>query len=107
MAIPFEIRPFFFPTVLWVWGANTDGELGDAASVDTNHPITTSFFPAGTMLRKLSAGDGRPLDGAHSLAVADGQHAFGWGLNTFGQVGNAQNGNSVFVPAQVCGTGQA
>jgi len=99
-------RLFLFPTVLWVWGANSHGELGDAANVDTNHPITTAFFPAGTTLRKLAAGDGEPLDGSHSLAVDDNQHAWGWGFNTFGEVGNGQGGNNVFVPAQVCGTGQ-
>jgi alpha-tubulin suppressor-like RCC1 family protein len=27
-------------------------------------------------------------------------------LNTFGEVGNGQNGTSIFVPDQVCGTGQ-
>src|SRR6266481_760283 len=101
-----NVISFLFPTVLWVWGHNTHGELGDAASVDTFNPVTTSFFPAGTVLRKISAGDGLPLDGSHTLAVDDNHHAWGWGLNTFGEVGNGQNGNSVFVPAQVCGTGQ-
>lgn len=101
-----SVRLFLFPTVLWVWGANSHGELGDAANVDTNHPITTAFFPTGTTLRKLAAGDGAPLDGSHSLAVDDDHHAWGWGLNTFGEVGNGHGGDNVFVPAQVCGTGQ-
>jgi alpha-tubulin suppressor-like RCC1 family protein len=100
-------RTFLFPTALWVWGKNLHGELGDAASVDTNHPITTNFFPSGTTLRRLSAGDGSPLEGSHSLAVDDGHHAFGWGFNSAGQVGNGQFGVDSFIPAQVCGTGQA
>jgi alpha-tubulin suppressor-like RCC1 family protein len=106
MTNPFAIREFLFPTVLWVWGANTHGELGDAADVETDRPITTSLFPPGTTIRRLSAGDGAPLAGSHSLAVDDAQHAWGWGLNTFGEVGNGQGGVDIFLPAQVCGTGQ-
>jgi alpha-tubulin suppressor-like RCC1 family protein len=106
MTNPFAIREFLFPTVLWVWGANTHGELGDAADVETDRPITTSLFPPGTTIRRLSAGDGAPLAGSHSLAVDDAEHAWGWGLNTFGEVGNGQGGVDIFLPAQVCSTGQ-
>jgi hypothetical protein len=41
--------PFPYSTSLWVWGANTEGELGNHGSVDINHPILNDvFFPAGS-----------------------------------------------------------
>src|SRR5262245_46374091 len=103
--------PFPYPTSLWVWGANTEGELGNNGSVDIDHPILNDvFFPAGTVLTSLAAsnGVGPPLldGGSHSLAVARDGNLFAWGHNAFGQVGDGHSGTEVFGPVQVCAAGQ-
>jgi len=100
---------FPFTTDLWVWGANAQGELGTQGSGDIGVPVRQALLPAGTLSGRLAAGDGQGFAGAgvHSLAVARNQTLFGWGFNTFGEVGNGQGGTSVFQPVQVCDSGQA
>jgi alpha-tubulin suppressor-like RCC1 family protein len=101
--------PFPSPTSLWVWGADTEGELGDNASVDKLQPHPNNvFFPAGTVLTSLTAGNGDPQvgGGSHSLAMDRNRNLWAWGHNVFGQVGNGRGGIDVFGPVQVCGAGQ-
>ena len=85
-----NIGPFQLPTSLWVWGADTEGELGNHANVDRLQPVPNNvFFPAGTVLTSLAAGNGniQNLDGTHSLAVDMNRNLWAWGFNGFGQVG--------------------
>jgi alpha-tubulin suppressor-like RCC1 family protein len=103
---PAVVIAFPFSTDLWVFGANGQGELGTQGSGDINVPIRQALLPAGTLSSRLAAGDADPLAGAHSLAVDRNQKLWGWGLNTFGEVGNGQGGGSVFQPVQVCASGQ-
>jgi alpha-tubulin suppressor-like RCC1 family protein len=103
---PGPVIAFPFTTDLWVFGANAQGELGTQGSGDINVPIRQALLPAGTLSSRLAAGDADPLAGAHSLAVDRQQNLRGWGLNTFGEVGNGQAGTSVFQPVQVCASGQ-
>jgi alpha-tubulin suppressor-like RCC1 family protein len=97
------------PTSLWVWGADTEGELGDNASVDKVQPHPNNvFFPVGTVLMSLTAGNQNTLvaGGSHSLAVDRTRNLWAWGHNLFGQVGNGHGGTDVFGPVQVCASGQ-
>jgi alpha-tubulin suppressor-like RCC1 family protein len=98
----------FSRTSLWVWGANTEGELGNHGNIDINQPrLNDVFFPAGTVLTGLDAGDaGDPGGGSHSLAVARNGNLFAWGHDPFGQVGDGTGGTDVFGPVQVCAAGQ-
>jgi alpha-tubulin suppressor-like RCC1 family protein len=101
--------PFQPPTSLWVWGADTEGELGDNANVDKLKPHPNNvFFPVGTVLMSLAAGNGNPEfgDGSHSLAVDSKRNLWAWGYNEFGQVGDGLFGKNVFGPIQVCESGQ-
>src|SRR5262249_37756514 len=93
----------------WVWGANTEGELGNQANVDINHPFPNNvFFPEGTQLTTLAAGSGEPSTtiGSHILGVASDGKLFAWGHDSDGQVGEGQSADSVFGPVQVCAAGQ-
>jgi hypothetical protein len=98
--------PFPYTTSLWVWGANTHGELGNNANHDIDHPFRNDvFFPADTLLTGLAAYNGLdPSDpsvpdvGSHSLAVARDGNLFAWGHNTFGQVGDGRGFTDVFGP---------
>jgi alpha-tubulin suppressor-like RCC1 family protein len=89
-----------------VWGADTEGELGNNANHDKLQPgLNDVFFPAGTVLTSLAAGKGDD-GGSHSLAQDRNGNLWGWGHNTFGQVGDGRGGADVFGPVQVCGEGQ-
>src|SRR5215510_6479569 len=53
--------PFPYTTSLRVWGANTEGELGNRGNpdIDIDHPtLNDVFFPAGTVLTGLAAYNG-------------------------------------------------
>ena len=99
--------PFPYPTSLWVWGANTEGELGNLGNVDLNQPrLNDTVFPAGTQLTGLAAGHSAIDRGSHSLAVAMNGNLFAWGHDPFGQVGDGRGFTDVFGPVQVCAAGQ-
>jgi len=75
--------------VLWVWGENTFGQLGDGVATvyDDQNQITRNndmYEPMRLLdnIVEIAAGDG------FSLAVnADGE-LFSWGINTIGQLGD-------------------
>src|SRR5262245_3773799 len=97
--------PFPYTTSLWVWGANREGELVNHGNIDIDQPrLNDVFFPAGTVLTGLAAGDENPQlgNGSHSLAVTRDGNLFAWGHDTFGQVGDGRGGTDVFAPVQVC-----
>jgi alpha-tubulin suppressor-like RCC1 family protein len=99
--------PFPYPTSLRVWGRNTEGELGNHANADIDHPtLNDVFFPAGTQLTGLAAGVGAIDGGSHSLAVARNGNLFAWGHDSFGQVGDGRGFTDVFGPVQPCAAGQ-
>ncbi|WP_161522234.1 RCC1 domain-containing protein [Bifidobacterium xylocopae] len=72
------------------WGKNDRGELGDGSSASKNTPVRVKD-PAGhpnTTWKAVSAGF------SHSLGIASDGHAYGWGSNSSGELGNGSNGTS-------------
>jgi alpha-tubulin suppressor-like RCC1 family protein len=65
----------------WAWGGNGQGELGDGTTQSRIAPVMVDV-PAGTTFTHVSAGF------LHSLAIDEAGHAWGWGRNLYGQLGD-------------------
>jgi len=90
---------------VFAWGFNTDGELGDGGTANSDVPVRAKL-PAGTKVTAVAAGG--PLYGVgayiagpgHSLAVTSGGKVFAWGYNKDGELGDDGTANSD-VPVKV------
>ena len=85
---------------LWAWGDNYFGQLGIAATAGTSgaHPVPTQV--PGTYTQ-VSAGL------RYTLALRADGSLWAWGVNNYGQLGNATNLGTTTpnpVPTQVAGT---
>ncbi len=66
--------------VVWEWGQNAFGQLGDGTNVNKSTPLP---IPLPRRVVAIAAGDW------HSLAVLDDGRVYAWGLNNFGQLGDS------------------
>jgi alpha-tubulin suppressor-like RCC1 family protein len=64
---------------LWIWGINTNGELGNNTTTQRLTPVTT--FAGGTNWKQVSGGQ------FHTAAIKTDGTLWVWGLNTTGQIG--------------------
>jgi hypothetical protein len=73
----------------WGWWSNGSGELGNGSptSSDTRTPVAVST-PAGVAFSALAAG------GFYSVALDGGGHAWAWGSNDGGELGNGSTAYS-------------
>ncbi|WP_130866566.1 RCC1 domain-containing protein [Acidipropionibacterium timonense] len=67
---------------LYGWGTNWRGQLGDGTKKKKHEVPVRVEAPAGVTFSKVSAGD------AHTIALSTTGEIYGWGWNSFGQVGN-------------------
>ncbi len=83
--------------IVWAWGYNSAGRLGDGTEEDREKPVQVKG-PGGvgflTDVVAISAGH------SHSLALKSDGTVWAWGLNTSGQLGNGTTENS-HTPVQV------
>lgn len=83
------------------WGNNNDGQLGDGTKTEKSVPTAVSRGLGSALENKtvtqVSAGD------SFSLALDDAGHAYSWGANADGQLGNESNTESS-VPVVVSTT---
>ena len=77
--------------VIWAWGWNRDGQLGNGTRANSYIPVQVHNI---SNARLIAAGDG------HSAAVLADGRIMTWGRNWDGQLGNANPG-STLVPLQV------
>ncbi|MEI6654205.1 MAG: cadherin-like beta sandwich domain-containing protein [Verrucomicrobiota bacterium] len=83
------------------WGRNTDGQLGNGTTIDSNVPVLVP--KTGVLTDKnvvaISAGY------YHNIALcADGTVA-SWGRNNYGQLGNNSSGTNSSVPVNITTSG--
>ena len=69
---------------LYAWGRGTEGELGNGASNDSSTPVVVQL-PAGVTATALDGGQ------LSSMAIGSDGKVYGWGYNTFGNLGNGNN----------------
>jgi alpha-tubulin suppressor-like RCC1 family protein len=84
----------------WGWGFNTDGQLGNGTTINSTTPVAV-IMPSGVAFSALSCG------GRHSLALDTSGHAWAWGFNADGELGNGTTGTSTTPVAVSMPTGSS
>jgi alpha-tubulin suppressor-like RCC1 family protein len=69
---------------LWAWGDNSSGQLGDGTGIERHTPVQIG---TATNWASVSCGKG----GNHTLAIKSDGTLWGWGFNTYGQLGDSTN----------------
>ncbi|WP_440993745.1 RCC1 domain-containing protein [Cysteiniphilum litorale] len=77
----------------YCWGSSDYGRLGNGSGANKFQPILVKM-PTGVSFTTMSVGS------AHACALGDDNHAYCWGWNDFGQLGNGTN-NSSSIPVAV------
>jgi alpha-tubulin suppressor-like RCC1 family protein len=82
--------------MVFSWGSNSDGRLGNNSTTDSAVPVPVSSNDLlnGKTVVAIAGG------GSHSLALTSDGKVFAWGLNSFGQLGNNSTTSSS-VPVAV------
>lgn len=65
---------------LWLWGTNSNGQLGDNTGVQRSSPVQT--ISSGTNWKQISCGY------AHTSAIKTDGTLWVWGSNTYGELGD-------------------
>ena len=81
--------------VVWTWGDNTYGQLGNGTSVN-------SFYP--TQVTGINGATAITGGYMHSLALLSGGTVWGWGNSRYGQLGNDSPLERISVPVQTKNT---
>ena len=85
----------------WAWGGNLYGELGDGTTTGTLVPVPVST-PPGVTFTAISAGDqGLTSD---SLALDSTGHAWAWGYNGSGELGDGTTSGPDSCSGKPCST---
>jgi alpha-tubulin suppressor-like RCC1 family protein len=80
--------------IAWSWGTNSFGQMGDSTTINKSSPV--SVVGGFTNWIQVSAGL------SHSLGLRANGTAWGWGLNTYGQLGDGTSTSRV-SPVSVVG----
>ncbi|HTZ10365.1 MAG TPA: MBG domain-containing protein, partial [Acidimicrobiales bacterium] len=79
--------------VLYAWGDDGNGQLGDGNTADEKTPVTVSM-PAGVKATAISA------ESSTSLAIGSDGNLYGWGYNGLDEIGNGTT-TDAHTPVQV------
>ena len=69
--------------ILYVWGKNSNGQLGDGTTTSRSSPVTTAAGGNDWKLVAISSNNNN-----HALAIRSDNKLWGWGINSCGQLGN-------------------
>jgi alpha-tubulin suppressor-like RCC1 family protein len=83
---------------LFTWGADLNGQLGDGATNNRNIPTRTSTDV--NWLSVSAGGRGNSNASGHALAIRTDGSLYGWGANSFGQLG-LNNTNDQRLPVRI------
>jgi alpha-tubulin suppressor-like RCC1 family protein len=87
------------PGTIWLWGANTLGQIGDNTQVDRSSPVLI-----GALARYIDVSTGSSdTDNTLTFAVRDNNTLWAWGYNNAWQLGTGNN-TSYSSPVQIGGT---
>ena len=78
-------RDIFSEGVLWSWGFDNYGQLGDGSTVRKSSPVQN--IAGGTNWKSVAGG------GNHTLAIKTDGTLWSWGNNGFGQLGDGSTAN--------------
>ncbi|CAK8672771.1 RCC1 and BTB domain-containing protein 1-like [Clavelina lepadiformis] len=78
---------------VYSWGYNGNGQLGVGNNVNQTNPCRIAALQ-GVVITQVACGY------AHALALTDDGQVFGWGANSYGQLGSGNKANTV-TPLQV------
>lgn len=78
---------------VWSWGRNNVGQLGIGNRINKTTPVKVNTNHIGKQIIQLEAGD------YHTLALDIDGNVWVWGNNTYGQLGNGDNGSDKFATA--------
>lgn len=86
--------------LVYAWGYNQAGQLGDGTNVDSNVPFVVDLaeVPTGRKIVKIAAGPG------HSAAIDELGTVYTWGENAQGQLGDTTTANKS-TPVSLSGAG--
>lgn len=76
------------------WGYNGSGQLGIGNNSNQLTPVKLNEL-TGIVISNLVCGF------SHTLALSDSGVLYGWGLNSFGQLGTGDKGN-LASPTRIC-----
>ncbi len=84
-------------TMVWSWGNNNSGELGNGNNVDQNSPVLA--FTTASPIEKIISAHFTASHHTRLMLLEDGT-VWAWGRNTFGQLGNGTTTDSR-IPVQI------
>ena len=85
--------------MVWAWGNNNSGELGNGTNTSSNIPVQVSL-PSGVVVKVIAAGYQHSLALVASEAASPAGTVWAWGSNGHDELGNGTNTPSN-IPVQV------
>ena len=79
--------------IVWAWGKNNYGQLGDGSTLSRSTPVRVSGLPGVTAIAAS-------FDSQFAIALASNGQVWAWGANDEGQLGNGTVPNGT-TPAVV------